>query len=238
MFERFPELMSAHPMRATEPEEEVLLLQLSFLEPTNGWFFRAPSYVEWIEVQDRTPAYENLRRTLQYLQWQNGGRRGPWVLKSPAHLGALRWVFGSFPSATVVHCHRDLREALPSLARLLELMQLSRGATHVDNDELGSFLVRYCAQLWQRNLAQRADLPQEQILDLRYSDICTDIGGVVDQVAAARGVAIDSAARARMVAWEGKNPQHRFGPHTYSLERYGISEGDLKAAFADYIERF
>jgi hypothetical protein len=239
MFEMFPDLMAAHPMRATEPEEEVLLLQLSFLEPTNGWFYRAPSYVNWVEQQDRTPAYETLRRTLQYLQWQNGGRDGrSWVLKSPAHLGAIALVFKVFPNATVVHCHRDLREALPSLARLLELMQIARGAAHVDNAELGAFLVEYCAGLWERNLAQRAALPAEQILDLRYEDIHTNIGAVVDEIHERRGVLLDANARAAVLDWEKSNPQHRYGNHVYSLGRYGLSEADLKAAFADYDERF
>lgn len=239
MFEMFPDLMAAHPMRATEPEEEVLLLQLSFLEPTNGWFYRAPSYVAWVEQQDRTPAYETLRRTLQYLQWQRGGRDGrPWVLKSPAHLGALEYVLKVFPNATVVHCHRDLREALPSLARLLELMQIARGAAHVDNAELGAFLVEYCAGLWQRNLAQRAGLPVDQILDLRYEDIHTNVGAAVDEIHARRGVSLEPAARAAALSWEESNPQHRFGNHVYSLERYGLTEADLKAAFADYNERF
>jgi hypothetical protein len=239
MFEMFPDLMAAHPMRATEPEEEVLLLQLSFREPTNGWFFRAPSYVRWVEEQDRTPTYETLRRTLQYLQWQNGGRAGrPWVLKSPAHLGALASVLQVFPRATVVHCHRDIREALPSLARLLELMQTARGAASVDNEELGAFLVEYCSGLWRRNIAQRAALPPDQILDLRYEDIRADIGSAVDRVHAARGIDLDPVTRARMVAWEADNPQHRFGNHVYSLDRFGLTEADLKAAFADYIERF
>ena len=239
MFEMFPDLMAAHPMRATEPEEEVLLLQLSFLEPTNGWFYRAPSYVHWVEQQDRTPAYENLGRTLQYLQWQNGGRNGrPWVLKSPAHLGALALVLQVFPNATVVHCHRDIREALPSLARLLELMQIARGAAFVDNSELGAFLLEYCAGLWKRNIAQRSGLPASQILDLRYEDIRTDIGSVADEIAARRGAELDPDTRAAMIGWEESNPQYRFGNHTYSLERYGLTEADLKDAFADYIERF
>jgi hypothetical protein len=108
-FDLFPDLMAAHPMSTHEPEEEVLLLQLSFRVPTNGWFYRAPSYVRWVEQQDQTPAYADLRRTLQLLQWQDGGRRDrPWVLKSPAHLGGLRLIFEAFPNATVVHCHRDI----------------------------------------------------------------------------------------------------------------------------------
>lgn len=239
MFEMFPDLMAAHPMRTDEPEEEVLLLQLSFRVPVNGWFYRAPSYVRWIDEQDQAPAYGDLRRTLQYLQWQDGSRRDrPWVLKSPAHLGGIDLALGAFPNATVVHCHRDIREALPSLARLLELMQLAGGATHVDNNELGAFLVEYCAGLWRRNLAQRAGAPADQILDFRYEDICADLGSVVDEIHARRGVELPPADRALMLAWEQDNPQHRFGNHVYSLERYGLTEADLKSAFADYIERF
>ena len=259
MFEMFPDFMAAHPMSTHEPEEEMLLLQLSFRIPTNGWFYRAPSYVDWTERQDLTPTYTDLRRALQLLQWQDaerglpsehrnerglpsehrdGRRDRPWVLKSPAHLGCLTPLFEAFPQATVAHCHRDIHEALPSLARLLELIQLSRGAEQVDKHELGAFLTGYCAELWRRNLEQRAGLDPDRILDLRYRDIRDDIGPVLDQIHTSRGVALDNTTRATMLAWEDTNPQHRHGTHVYSLDRYGLTREGLDEAFADYLARF
>lgn len=235
----FPDVMTAHPMRTHEPEEEVLLLQLSFRTFANAWFFRAPSYLKWLIAADPTPAFHDLKRALQYLQWSDGGRRGrPWVLKSPCHLGSLDVVFRKFPGATVVHCHRDPREAVPSLARLVEVFRLSRGISHVDGPELGRFLNGFCAQLWQTNLEQRTTLDESRILDMRYESIRDDILPLVQQVYANRGTPLEDTAAKAMVGWEQENPQHRFGRHTYTLEQFGLSDDIVDRAFAGYRDRF
>jgi hypothetical protein len=235
----FPDVMTAHPMRTHEPEEEVLLLQLSFRTFANAWFFRAPSYLKWLMAADPTPAFHDLKRSLQYLQWSDGGRRGrPWVLKSPVHLGSLDVVFQEFPAATVVHCHRDPREAVPSLARLVEVFRLSRGIGHVDCAELGTFLNGFCAQLWQTNVEQRAKLDESRILDMRYEAIRDDILPLVQAIYASRGTPLEDAAAKAMVAWEQENPQHRFGRHTYTLEQFGLSEDSVDQAFAGYRDHF
>jgi Sulfotransferase family len=239
MFDNFPDFMAAHPMRTHEPEEEVLLLQLSFRTPANSWFYRSPSYLEWVEKQDQTPAYDDLRRTLQFLQWQDGGRRDrPWVLKSPIHLGALDLVFATFPRATVVHCHRDLHDAVPSHIRLIEAILGSRGAQSVDLAELGQFLAGYDAELWNRNLAQRHGRAKSQIVDVRYEDIRDDVASVVDLIHTRRGLTLDPDTRSLMLAWQDENPQHRFGKHVYSMQRYGLTAEQLDRQFARYNAQF
>ena len=234
-----PEFMAAHPMRTHEPEEEVLLMQLSFRTFTNGWFYRAPSYVDWVMLQDQTPAYHDTRTALQYLQWQNGGRQGrPWVLKSPAHLGTIDVVFATFPKATVVHCHRAPHEAIGSLTRFIDVVRRSRGAEDVDAVELGQFLREFCAQLWSRNLTQREHLDGRQILDVRYEDIRDDIAPVLREIHARRGSTLDDDTVQTMLAWQDENPQHRFGKHTYNLEQYSLTREDIDATFGHYLDRF
>jgi len=239
MFEHIPDFMTAHPMRTHETEEETLLLQLSFRTPANSQFYRTPSYLEWVETQDQRPAYTDLRRALQFLQWQDGGRGDrPWVLKSPIHLGALDLVFATFPRATVVHCHRDLHEAVPSHIRLVETLMLARGAQSVDLAELGPFLIGCDASMWNRNLTQRRSRDEHQIIDVRYQDIRDDIAAVVDHVHARRGLTLDPDTRSRMLSWQDENPQHRFGKHLYSLQRYGLTREQIDREFADYNTQF
>ena len=35
-----------------------------------------------------------------------------------------------------------------------------------------------------------------------------------------------------------ENPQNKHGKHTYSLDKYGITEEDIQKTFADYLEYF
>ena len=38
--------------------------------------------------------------------------------------------------------------------------------------------------------------------------------------------------------WFSKNPQNRFGTHSYNLEKYGLTEDIVKKEFSEYFERF
>lgn len=238
MIEQFPEMMAAHPLQTNEPEEEGLLLQLSFRTLGSGWICHAYPFIEWVTQQDQGPAYADLKRALQYLQWQDGGRRGrPWLLKAPIHLGALDTLLATFPNATVVHCHRDLREVMASAARLFELVHLAYRAPHIELDQLGRNAL-LSAHGWEANIAQRELVDPARILDVDYETICRDVEAVVTSIYASRGELVDEARLAAMTGWEKTNPQYLHGKQSYSLERYGLTPRHLDEAFSVYLERF
>ena len=70
MLEAVPALASIHPLQATAPDEEVLLIEHSFYSTTPEASANVASYGAWLERQDQRPAYRYLRRLLQLLQWQ------------------------------------------------------------------------------------------------------------------------------------------------------------------------
>jgi hypothetical protein len=185
-------------------------------------------------------AYSDFRCWLQYLQWQDGGRRGrPWVLKSPAHLGALDEILTVFPKATIVQCHRDPTVAVPSLARLIEAGRASRGSEHVDPLEIGEFFKTFSATMWDRQLQQLERLAANAtILDLRYDRIRDDAIGVVREIYQRRDMTLGPEAEQAMVQWEQENPQHREGKHNYTLEQYGLSKEAIMQDFKAYVDHF
>lgn len=239
LLELFPGFMAAHPMAALEPEEEALLIQMTFEMPGNGLFFRMPDYVDWVNRRSQRYPYEYLRDLLRYLQWQDGGRRDrPWVLKSPAHLGRPQRVLDAFPGALVVHCHRDPAEAVPSLCRLIEHIRLSRGIAANDLGELGEHMLRYCLHEWDANLDARAGLPAAQIVDLHYKRIVRETPAAIAELYDMRGVTLSADAQRAMADWERDNPHDRFGTHEYTLERYGLTRERVHDTFSAYLERF
>jgi hypothetical protein len=239
LLDLFPGFMAAHPMQAEAPEEEMLLLQMTFESPGNGLFFRIPGYVDWVEDRRRSYPYEYLRDLLRYLQWQDGGRRErPWVLKSPAHLGRPDRLIEAFPGALVVHCHRDPAEAVPSLCRLIEHIRLSRGIAANDLNELGEHMLQYCLHEWDANLDARAGLPGDQIVDLHYKRIVLATPAVIAELYDMRGMDLSTDAKQAMADWERDNPQDRFGKHEYTLERYGLTRDRVHDAFSGYLEHF
>ena len=85
-----PEALTIHPWDYKGADEEILLLEHTFFSTVPESFMRLPSYSEWVESQDHIHAYAQLKKMLQYLQWQNPGREEKrWVLKSPHHLLSL-----------------------------------------------------------------------------------------------------------------------------------------------------
>jgi hypothetical protein len=236
--EAAPQFMAAHAMVADEPEEEALILQLTFDRAgAHNWFYRTPSYHRWLQERDQHDAYAYLRETLQHLQWQNGGRRGPWVLKSPLHTGNLATLLDTFPNATVVHCHRNPATVVPSFCGLVEIIRATRGQ-QVDRDELGQFLLQQLAEQWEINLAQRAVVPTERVLDVDYAEIVRDPMSVIRRVLAAHGTELTDDHAGAIAAWSDANPAGKFGRHEYSLEQYGLDEDQVHKAFAAYYAEF
>ena len=119
ILENQPVLAAIHPWDAEGPDEEIMLMEHSFLSwvPESG--ANVPGYRAWLDAQDLRPAYTLLRRLLQFLQWQKrrrGERAGRWVLKAPMHLGFVDLLLETFPGAHVIQTHRDPLETLPSVA--------------------------------------------------------------------------------------------------------------------------
>ena len=85
-----------------------------------------------------------------------------------------------------------------------------------------------------RSLAYR----QEAYVDVSYAEITANPMAAIERVYAAAGITLTAEARAAMLEWEARNPQGKSGEHRYSVEQAGFSENEIRAAYAEYMERF
>jgi hypothetical protein len=101
-----PEFIAGHPMAAEDPDEDVFLMEMAFEGILPLVQFRVPSFHAWLKDRPRHDFYAFEKLLLQYLQWQDGGRRGrPWALKAQTHLGGLSALVDTFsgqPSSTAI----------------------------------------------------------------------------------------------------------------------------------------
>jgi Sulfotransferase family len=237
---RSPDVMAAHALEAHEPDEETLLLELTFGAMTRGQVqsYRTPSYVRWLAGQSKRKPYGYMRMLLQYLQWQDGGARGrPWIMKTPLHLGELATLLGTFPDALVVHCHRDPLEAIPSVASLIEA---ARGMRSDDADplEIGAEVVDRFSWLIGRALEARETLPVDSFIDLSFRAIVSDVNAVIAAIYSRAGMQLTAEALSAFDAYESRRPVHHFGRHVYTAERYGLDAPRIASAFASYYDAF
>jgi Sulfotransferase family len=235
--QQFPDLLAGHPFGAEFPEEDSFLLELTFESFVSRFRARVPSYASWWLAQPRRPPYEYLRTLLQYLQWQDGGRRGRFfVLKAPPSTGNLDVLKDVFPGAVVVHCHRDPRVAIASTARISESFRRLT-TERIDLDELGEEVLHYWSAEMARNLAQREELGSKlSIVDVQFAEIVQDPLVVIRSVYQKRGRSVTADTESRIMKWQAEKPHLR--THDYSLERYGLTEQQVEREFAQYMERF
>jgi hypothetical protein len=234
-----PDLAAGHSIEAEQPEEETFLMETGYESIILGIRVPIPGFIRWLWGRTPRAMYDHLRLQLQYLQWQDGGRRGrPWIMKSPLHLPNFALLVEFFPGATFLHCHRDPAVCIPSMARLSEAYRVTQSDI-VDTDEIGRTQLELWSEALDRYLEQRAGLGERvDILDVGYAAIVADPMAVIAEVFARAGVPLTADTRALMEGYAVENPQHRLGRFDYSLERFGLTEDDIEARFGSYRAAF
>ncbi len=235
-----PELMAIHPFDALGPDEEIMLLEQSFMSRTAEAYCRIPEFAAWLEAQDQSAAYRYLQRLLQFLQWQHrqqGRARPRWVLKSPHHMGFLPELFACFPEARVVQTHRDPLQSIPSICSM-SLYLYRMGSDDVDPHFIGQHWSRGWALYLERTLAYRARQHDDRFIDIGYLDSVRDPVGVVRRIYAFLGRELTPVAEDKMRRWTGENAREKRASHAYTLEQFGLSEASIARAFRSYRERY
>ena len=229
-----PDFFAIHPVEAHAPEEDVLLLDLSFMSPTADATQRVPSYSAWLRDVDQRPAYRYFRRVIQLLLWQRPGR---WLGKTPHHLENLDALLDVFPDAKILHTHRDPVRVVASFA---SMMCHGRAifSDHVDPREVGTQLAEKAVRAVTRAMAVRERAPASAFLDLAYADLLADPLGEIRRSYDFLGLELAPATEAAMRRWLAENPQNKRGVHRYRPEDFGLDAAELARRFEPYRVRF
>lgn len=225
-----------HEFAADEPEESSFIPIANF--DNIGQFITAPdySYLEWLRGRSRVPSQAYLKQMLKYLQWQQGGKRGPWLLKNPCNTGEFLEVLEVFPRATFLMSKRDLYATMGSSMRMgTEILQNTFDP--LSPEFVGQYTVDIWAHELKRFLSQREQMgPQVRLIEADYTTCVTDGIGVAREVYAAHGLPWTKQGEDAMRGWNEANPRHKLGSYGYRLEDYGWSEEKIAEAFGPVAE--
>ena len=241
MVEAMPQLMAIHPMENEAADEEVMLMEHSFFSAFNA-YAEVPSYMEWLDKEDQSPAYRYLHRMLQFLQWQKRkrgitGKR--WVLKAPHHLLRMRVLLDTFPNAQVVLTHRDPVQSIPSLASFVHTLRCiySEKADAASAGREWSDIMR---RAWTHTSQVRDETsqPDNTFLDVGFRQTVHDPIAVAEEIYRFTGLDLDDGTRSAMMGWIETDAKQHQGSHSYNCDSFGLNEAGLRGAFADYCRRY
>ena len=168
LVQRMRWLQPAHEMDAHAPEMEAMLLSMAFM--TNGPTRLMPTHQRYCETADHRLAYRFLHQMLQFIQWQNGGPRRPWVLKSPSHLQSLGALTEQSPSAKLIMTHRHPAKNVGSMLKLAELGTRSN-ARSVDPAKIREVWYRILVGNMWKFLAFRDADGDDRWVDIAYQSV-------------------------------------------------------------------
>ena len=229
-----PEFFAIHPVEAHAPEEDVLLLDLSFMSPTADATLRVPRYSAWLRDTDQRPAYRYLRRVIQLLLWQRPGR---WLGKTPHHLENLDVLLDVFPDAKIIQTHRDPVRVVASFASMMAHGRAIFSA-HVDPREVGAQLAEKAVRAVTHASSVRERAAAGSFHDVAYADLLADPLEEIRRIYDFLGLPLAPATEASMQGWIAANPQNRRGVHRYQLEDFGLDRQQLAPRFEPYRTRF
>lgn len=226
-----PDFLAVHPIEWDAPEEDVLLLDASFMSQSPEATMHVPRYSRWLEGQDHRKPYEYLATLLKILHWQRPGRG--WVLKTPHHLEYLDVLLDVFPGACIVQTHRDLRESVPSF---WSMVAHARGmlSDHVDPNEIGAHWLRKTRRMLERSMEVRRTRPDVAFVDVAYRDLVRDPPGALRRVFRGAGIDFTESVGGAAKAASARNIKDRYGRHVYAPGAFGLDEAAIGETFEPY----
>ncbi len=233
-----PDFKSIHHDPPDMPLECATLLGQHFSSLHLPTTFNLPSYMEWIQTNDHTAAYEWHRTVLQVLQSECPGR---WQLKSPVHLIDPSALAAVYPDARFVLTHRDPVNVIASVCSLVR--SLSGTFTDAEwQDYIREVWPEVIATLLENQSAfrdaQTALGRSDAFVDVAYADLVRDPIGTVASIYEQLGEEFTAEAEAAMRQHSAEHTKDRFGAHTYSLEEWGLDRDALTERVQPYLTRY
>jgi hypothetical protein len=216
-----------HPLIADSEEEDFMLRAHTEMYATWG---PAPRYLKYVADADLTDDYRFLRDALQVMAAGEAPER--WVLKHPMNLWRMPEILRAFPDARFVWTHRAPSAAVASgcsMAEATHTMYIKPG--RIDLGRIGQEWLGISAGGVDRAIALREQLPADAVIDVVYDDLLADPDAVMRGVFARLDLTWGETDEANLAAALDRTG-HR--PHAYTLERYGLDEAQVAAAFAAY----
>ena len=242
-FDIFKVLEGVHPFGIDEPEEDFPILKTAFSSWTFGAQFHVPDYRRWLAANGLGDAYAFHYRAVQHYTWQRlqtrPEHRGQWLFKMPFHLMELETLIETYPDALFIQTHRTPAEVMGSWNSLVERAR-SVAMKPLPGNKTGAEQLAFMSGMLNGATQFRSAHPEleHRWVDVAYVDLIRDPLKVVREIYCQFGWPLEQTAVNEMKAWlsqqaDRRRREHR---HSYVLEDFGLTAGEVNAAFAPYLD--
>lgn len=234
-----PEFLAMHELRHDLPCECVHFMALDFAGGYWSMQYDNPSFMAWRAARPGIDArlYAFHRRFLQTLQIGQTRRR--WLLKSPAHLTTLSYLFAEYPDARVIHTHRDPLKFVASVANLMPALRFMRSdaVDVVAHAQIAPLAFRYALEQ-AMNLRKAGAVPAKQIVDSHFVELMADPVENLHRLYRELGLDWPKGHEQRIRAYLADKPRAKFGSHDYRYEDLGLDRDAVREQFRAYVEHY
>jgi hypothetical protein len=224
------DLLAMHVYGGNKPKECVSAMSFAFLSEEFTGRYHVPSYEDWLERCDMTPAYQMHRLVLQILQRRTGA--AAWVLKSPVHLRTLPTLFDVYPDAQVAVTHRDPLTVLASLTSLIATLRYAHSDV-VDFERIGDAHAKKYRRGFDALVrwSEQKRLPEARLHHIRYADFVRDPRAMVRELYARFERPLDETHLASISA---SRTRSEHGPHDYAFSDLGLDPDAERSHYHRY----
>jgi hypothetical protein len=225
-----PEFMGIHYMDAASVEECWRILRQAGKSIGYESLALVPAYSAWLEQQDWTDAYQRHKANLQLIGLNDPEKQ--WVLKNPSHLVGLDAIMAVYPDALIVHTHRDPVVAIASACSLSAEATKGWSTTFV-GDTIGRTQLDMLSKAVARFERERQAYDPAQFVDVDYREFVQDPVRTTKDIYARFDLEWTPAADEAVTRLDTESRQGGRKPrHSYDLADYGLTEDEVRAAFA------
>jgi hypothetical protein len=158
-------------------EEEYALCNMTPHSFYVGWYFphRMPElFRRYVLFDDAPPDVVSEWKSaylgvLKKASVHCGGKR--LVLKNPVNMGRLRLVLELFPNAKFIHVYRNPFVVYKSTQRLYRAAIDVVGLQKIDDETIKENVLSFYEQMMRRYMIDRALIPPENLVEVRYEDL-------------------------------------------------------------------
>ncbi len=242
-FEIFEAMEGVHPVGLNEPEEDFPIFKTAFSSWTFAAQFHVPDYCRWLAAHGLGDAYAFHYRLVQHYTWQRlqtrPEHRGQWLFKMPFHLMELQTLIDTYPDALFIQTHRAPGEVMGSWNSLVERAR-SVAMEPLSAEETGAEQLAFMSGMLNGATRFRTAHPEleHRWVDVDYVDLIDNPMKVVRDIYRRFGWPLEQTADNEMKAWllQQADRRRREARHSYLLEDFGLTSGQVNAAFAPYLD--